>query len=285
MTSSMTTTKTESTQERQRPATKTHGGKFYLARSHIALFPQGFTTYGELCVGGGSVFENLRESSYQRAILNDLHYPTYALWRCLQDPDLFDRFHDTLRGIPYSEEAFVHERTREPDGWDLADIAVQHYCVNRMSRGGMGKTFAWSQRLRGGQPGDLNAWRTALANLPDQHERLQTIDLTITNQHILTCLLELAADPEAFLYIDPPYLTSTRTAKEVYACEMDYPTHEVLLAMLRAARAKVILCGYHSELYDTVLSDWRLVEFRMANHAGQGKKKQKRTECVWMNYQ
>ena len=115
--STMTTTKTESTKDRQRPPVKTHGGKFYLARPHIALFPHGFTTYAELCVGGGSVFENLHEASYQRAILNDLHTPTVALWQCLQSPEFFKPFYRTLQGIPYTEEAFHHERTREPDFW------------------------------------------------------------------------------------------------------------------------------------------------------------------------
>ena len=46
---------------------------------------------------------------------------------------------------------------------------------------------------------------------------------------------------------------------------------------------RVAICGYHSALYDAQLAAWRLYEWRVKNNAGQGRVKQDRVECLWLN--
>jgi DNA adenine methylase len=270
------------TQTRNGPIVKIHGGKFYLARRHIALFPQHFDTYIEPCIGGGSVFLNLNPKTYLSAVINDLHRPTYCLWHALRyhHEELIAR----LRLISYTQEEFEQQRDILvlPDS---IESAVKHYCMQRMSRGGMGKDFAWSDRLRGGQPGDLNAWINSIDNLYVKHEHMAvTPNLEVRNQHLFAILQEHASNPNAFVYIDPPYLHETRTSKKIYANEMTREEHETMLPMICAAKAKIMICGYHSELYDTTLAHWCNLDFEMANHSGQGKSKKRRVETIWMNY-
>jgi len=44
------------------------------------------------------------------------------------------------------------------------------------------------------------------------------------------------------------------------------------------------ISGYRSEEYDRWLSDWRRFDFEMPNNAGQSRRKQRRTESLWVNW-
>ena len=57
-----------------------------------------------------------------------------------------------------------------------------------------------------------------------------------------------------------------------------------LLVTIRQCQGKVMLSGYHSQLYDDTLSDWTLKEFNKANNASGAKEKRRMVECLWMNY-
>jgi DNA adenine methylase len=58
--------------------------------------------------------------------------------------------------------------------------------------------------------------------------------------------------------------------------------HAALLDVVPRCRGTVVLSGYPSPLYDARLVGWRRVSFDMANHAGQGRCKQRRTEVLWI---
>jgi DNA adenine methylase len=270
------------TRSKFRPLVKTHGGKYYLARPLIGLFPDNVNRYVEPFLGGGSVFLNANPQLYRSAVLNDLHAPTANLWSVLRDPDQFQSFCDGLKEVVYNEEWFVYQRDREAT--DPVDAAVRQYCVRRMSRGGMGGDFAWSDRLRGGQPGDLNAWETALAALPSVHRHLAEGKAEVSCVDGIEVISEFGSDPGNFAYVDPPYPHSTRSAKNVYFHEMSDDDHRRLLDSIATCKARIMLSGYSCKLYDDVLGKWRKVEFEMPNHAGQGETKERRTEVVWLNY-
>jgi DNA adenine methylase len=272
------------TSAKNRGAIKVHGGKHYLARRHIELFPEQIETYVEACVGGGSVYANIHPELYKHAVLNDLDWGTFCLWSTLSHPKSFAQFHATLKTIPYTEEAFINQRDRPVSG--PIDWAVKRYCVSRMSRGGMGKAFAWSDRLRGGRPGDLNAWLTALeTDLPELHKRLVGDKPVISCYNVIDLLAtSLAKTKQNFWYLDTPYLKSTRTAPTVYSHEMSHEDHERFLDGANAAEAKLLICGYRSPLYDDRLARWRRIEFDLPNHSGQQAVKERRIECVWLNY-
>lgn len=82
-----------------------------------------------------------------------------------------------------------------------------------------------------------------------------------------------------FMYIDPPYLLSTRADKQ-YKHEMTNTDHEVLLNLLRQSKAKIMLFGYDSALYDDYLADRNKKQFSSCAEHGKP-----RTETVWMNYE
>jgi DNA adenine methylase len=256
---------------------KWHGGKSYLARRITALFPP-HDAYVEPFVGGGSVLLNKAPAAYEMA--GDLNPELIAFWRELRDSPAFV---DLLKEVPYDETTF--ETAGE---WLKSDSrgcrAIGFLVRNRFSRGGLGKDFAWSDRLRGGQPGDVNAWQTIQRELPAIVARIDQV--AFQNRHALELVgyasgLKAMGHRRVLIYCDPPYLHETRTAKDAYAHEMTRGDHEQLLVALRDIDAKVFLSGYRSALYDEALSDWTRHEWELPNHSGQGKTKQRRVECLW----
>jgi DNA adenine methylase len=259
-----------------RPAVKTPGGKAYLARRIVALIPE-HTRYIEPFAGGASVLLNKPRCPLE--MLCDRNDNLINFYRVLRDDT--ERFLECVRRLEYSLQTFNY--VLSGGGASEFWAAVQFLVRRRMSRGGLGKTFAWSERLRGGQPGDLNAWQTMVnRDLPLIAERLQGVEVVV--EDALQLLSRELSDQETLIYADPPYVHSTRTATKVYGhYEMNDWEHEKLLNVLCYTNSRVMLSGYHSELYDRMLKDWTCYEFPIANHSGQGKSKQRRIECLWIN--
>jgi DNA adenine methylase len=91
---------------------------------------------------------------------------------------------------------------------------------------------------------------------------------------------------DALIYCDPPYVHQTRSkgGTEVYGVEMSDDDHRALAKELKSCKAKVLLSGYPSPLYDELYKGWRCVKFDMPNHAAGGRRKSRETECLWMNF-
>lgn len=98
-------------------------------------------------------------------------------------------------------------------------------------------------------------------------------------------LADLAADLDqlgrVLVYVDPPYLLSTRTSDKRYRCEISEADHVRLaeiLADLAALGVAVIVSGYPSPLYDQLYAGWETREFQAMTRGGV------RTEKLWLSY-
>jgi hypothetical protein len=113
--------------------------------------------------------------------------------------------------------------------------------------------------LRAGQPGSHVVFGGALA--------------------VLTMLVT-RAKPDWLVYLDPPYLRETRSAKRMFRHEFDTPEqHAQLLTLLKKLPCRVMISGYRSPLYAQMLEPaWRRVEFAASTRRGP------RLECVWCNF-
>jgi DNA adenine methylase len=254
---------------------KRHGGKAYLARSIAGLIPP-HETYVEPFAGSAAVL--FAKPPAARETIVDMDAGVVALMAALRDTP--DALAARLARLDYAEAAFTAWRDADPATLPQLDLAVKTYVVANMSRGGLGKSFAWSERTRGGRPGDLNAWMTKLDMLPEMARRLAGVE--VVNGDALAVLPRFLSDPASVIYADPPYVHSTRTARAAYGHEMTDAAHARLLDMLDSAAGPVLLSGYACPLYDRRLSRWRRHEAPMPNHSGQGKSKQRRVEVLWV---
>lgn len=261
-----------------RPVFKCHGGKFYLAKWVIDNFPENYEnmTYIEPYIGGANVLINKKKSVNE--IMSDLDANIIEIYHALRDEpkELIRR----LNLCKYCEETF--ERASKKTKFDdYLDHAVNEFIVKRMSRGGLGKAFAWSNRTRGGQPGDVNAWQTAIKGLPNLAERLK--EVYIFNKPAID-VIKAFDSPNSFTYCDPPYLHETRVSKTVYASEMSTEDHIELAHTLNAFQGKAMISGYMSPLYARLYKNWNVEKKKIANHSSQKKTKDKKIEILWKNF-
>jgi hypothetical protein len=83
------------------------------------------------------------------------------------------------------------------------------------------------------------------------------------------------------IYCDPPYLKHTRSSKRsVYRCDLTSDEEHIrLLQILLRLPCMVMLSGYHSALYESVIGHWRQAHFPTVNRAGHPT-----VETIWMNF-
>lgn len=86
--------------------------------------------------------------------------------------------------------------------------------------------------------------------------------------------------PETFVYADPPYpIEDRRDPRARYRCELTSEQHDELVGLLRATRARVLVCGQPWGRYALAFQDWRRHEFPVTLRSGKPG-----VECVWTNY-
>jgi DNA adenine methylase len=267
------------TLRRLRPPFKRHGGKYYLAPWIVPLMPY-HRIYVEPFVGSGSVL--LAKPPAGREVAGDLDEWLVGCWRVLQaDPA---GLLAVLADVEYTQEDFrlavgtIEARAVEPD----SPLGARAFLVrNRFSRGGLGKSFARSTRLRGGRNEQVNSWATIRAQLPAIAARVRGVEF---RRQAAPGLVREFDGPDTLTYLDPPYLPDTRTVRQAYDHEMTRADHRDLLDLAIGCRGRVMISGYPDDLYDGLLAGWRCHRRGMPNHSGQGKSKGRRTECLWCNF-
>lgn len=80
------------------------------------------------------------------------------------------------------------------------------------------------------------------------------------------------------IYCDPPYMLRTRHGKQ-YRCEMDDANHEQLLDMLLKHKGYVVISGYDTDVYNSMLAGWNRFE-----KISYSQVRSKKMEVLWMNY-
>lgn len=269
---------------------KTHGGKAYLANRIRELFPP-HLHYVEPFAGGLSVLlagdgEGVSE------VVNDLNGELVNFWRVLRSDVNFPKFQRSAGSMPFAEAEWGDAgkpRLRlvnpdDPEGdWRAA---LRFFVRCRQSLAGRMNSFTGvtKTRTRRGMNNEVSAWLSAVEGLPAVHARLKRV--LILGPRPALEVIRSQDGPQTLFYLDPPYLTETRTAPDVYAHEMSRDDHFELLLGLGSLAGKFVLSGYPSELYDSFAarSGWRRVDFDIANHASGGAEKRRMVECCWLNY-
>src|SRR3990167_3557767 len=87
-------------------------------------------------------------------------------------------------------------------------------------------------------------------------------------------------DAQTLIYLDPPYLMSTRRSKEkLYKHELTDEQHVELLHTIKSLKCMVMISGYMSELYATELRGWRTDSLRVITRGGKPA-----IEYLWLNF-
>lgn len=255
---------------------KWHGGKHYLAKKIISLFPSRteWLTYVEPYAGGLSVLL-ANDPTGKSEIVNDIDSRLTNFWQVLQNANTFSEFQRIVSVTPFSQEEF----NRPYCGTNI-EKAVRFFVKCCQSYGGQGRTFQPMAvcRTRRGINENASSWLSAVDKLPELHRRLRTV--AVLNDDAYQVIRRLDSKTTLF-YVDPPYLPSTRTSSEVYKHEMSQTQHELLLKLLSNIQGYFVLSGYPSDLYDKY--GWHRTDFDAPNNSASGETKRRMVESVWRN--
>lgn len=259
-----------------RQVLKYPGSKWNIARQLAELIPE-HHSYVEPYFGSGAVLFNKPPSDIET--VNDLDSHVTNLFKCIQkDSECLARL---VMTTPFSRE--VYDSKFEDMDSTIYTSSFQRaagFLVKCWQGHGFrtnGYKVGWKNDVQGRESMyalwnwyRLPEWIIGIA------ERLRMVQ--IENRPALEVIKRFDYG-NVFMYIDPPYLLGIRTGKQ-YKHEMTDADHEELLKVLLQSKAKIMISGYESDMYNDYLKNWNKAYFKScAEHNGT------RTEVVWMNYE
>ena len=248
------------------------GSKWGLAGWIIGYFPE-HHSYLEPFFGSGAVLFNKPRSHIET--VNDLDGNVVNLFEWIKhDPE---RLAHEIYYTPYARQAYEEAFSSMPE--DGLQQAV-NFCIRLNMGHGFrtnGEKVGWKNDVQGREGAyAVKYWRDLPGKIKEATERLREVQIECMPA---TELIKRFNYPDVFMYIDPPYLWKTRTAKQ-YRHEMTDADHEQLLRELLTTQAMIMISGYETDMYNDILKGWHKEQFR--SHAEYGGS---RIETVWMNYE
>lgn len=261
-----------------RTVLKYPGSKWNIARQLVGLIPE-HHSYVEPYFGSGAVLFNKTPSDIET--VNDIDNDVVNLFLCIQEDS--ERLARMVMTTPFSRE--MYDSAFDFENFITEVIGEEPYrkalvflikCWQGHGFRTSGGKVGWKNDVAGREKAyALWNWYRLPEWIIDIAERLRKVQ--IENRPALEVIKRFNREG-VFMYIDPPYLLGTRTRKQ-YMHEMTDHDHEELLKDLLQSKAKIMISGYESEMYNDYLKDWNKCTFNSCAEHGKPRK-----EIIWMNY-
>lgn len=258
-----------------------YGGKYYMAKDIIELFPE-HKMYVEGFGGAGHVLFRKERSDLE--VYNDLHSCLYLFFKFLREDN--QEFIKKLTLTPYSREEFENSKNWMNEENEIEKVRKFYVRTMQSVASNGGWCYAKSKSRRG-MCQSVSRWLGNIEeNLSGVVERLKEVQ--IENLDIIDLINKYDKEDTLF-YLDPPYVPITRQQKKSYEHEMSVAQHQQLIDRLINIKGKVVLSGYDNEIYNKLLDNgWHKVI--LGEYAKRGQKTNegelaKAKEFVWINYE
>ncbi len=208
-------------------------------------------------------------------VYNDLGKNVYSLFKVLANEDSYIKLKNRLELAYYMNG--IREEYKEllkDKSLSVEDRAYYFFYVNRSSFNGVGG-FSRTMLVRRNMSKSTSDYLSAIDRLPELHNRLSSV--IIDNADIFD-LLNRYNKNNVFIYLDPPYVKSTRSSSTNYEVEMGEEEHVKLVNTLLCSESKILISGYDHEIYKPLSKNWFKLDFKSPNSNSQ------RTETLWKNY-
>lgn len=257
-----------------------YGGKTRLAETIVRLMPP-HRVYIEPFAGSLAVL--FAKAPAVNEIVNDVDGGIVTFFRALRDqPQDLER---VCRLTPYARDEFDAAAAVGADT-DL-EVARRFWVrVNQSFAKTAGPRTGWSiTTARTQSPPD--SVHSRIARFAACAERLSRVSI----EHCDAAdLIERLARPDAVVYADPPYLSSTRSQGSAQSADYMHDMgsvaeHERLAEVLHKTPAHVFLSGYRSGLYDQLYRGWERLDITVHVGSSNSRKVERRraVESIWSN--
>lgn len=258
-----------------------YGGKQRIAQTIADLLPE-HDHYVEPFAGGLSVL--LAKSVSGMETVNDVDADLMTFWRVLRDrPDDLAR---VCSLTPHSRAEFMNARDLLEGVTDDLERARLVWVIISQGRSGVTKVTGWRHFQKA--LGSSSSFPRYLSGYVERMHPVaaRMMRVSLESRPALDLIADYGKHPEVLLYVDPPYLGSSRKSVG-YKHEMPRPDqHRELAEALNGCKAAVVLSGYASPLYDDELyRGWNRIEIDAFTGNGSDRSRGSRTEVVWSNRQ
>lgn len=254
-----------------RPALRYFGGKWLMAPTILAALPP-HTHYVEPFGGAFSV--GLRKPRSGQEIYNEINPRIHNFM--VQVKGSCHELIERLEGMPPPTKEYL-QQFWEPHSDPIQDAAYIYYLSQHTFHGVGGRWLGGTSEER------LNA-RPKLDHLLAVSHRLRWTQLWQENYSMV--IRQVADDPQALIYCDPPYLHQTRSQdsrrgehlppRTQFAYELTAEDHEQLLGLITQVNCQVVISGYECDLYNNYLEGWVVTSTATTTNGGDKKK-----EMIW----
>ena len=248
------------------------GGKKRIAPWIISYMPP-HHSYLEPFFGCGGVF--FQKSPARIETINDLDGDVVNFFRVIQNPSTRSKLQEWLIYTPYARE--VYDETFRKAPADPVERAG-YFVVRSMQSHGFRLTerCGWKKDVYGREAAyAVRYFNEMPENIAYMAARLKGVQ--IENRPAIE-LIRAFNHPNVLIYVDPPYVLSTRGRKQ-YRYEMEDPEHVEMLEEICRSDAMVMLSGYDCELYQKYLGNWHKVQI-----GARAQNNLRRVETLWMNF-
>lgn len=254
------------------------GSKWGIADWIISHFPEGYEKmiYLEPFFGSGAVFFNKEPSVVET--INDLDSDIVNLFRILREkPEDLKR---VLELTPYSREEYDLSFESCEDPLEKARrfmVKTTQAIGAKMSGGKCG----WRNHKQLKLGGTACKWGGITTTVDAASSRLRgsTTNLVQIEHMDAFRLIKRYNTPDALIYLDPPYVRSSRKSGALYLHELRDEDHKRLLELILSSQSKIIISGYDNALYNNALSGWET-----DTTISRTTSTQMACEKIWLNY-
>lgn len=264
------------------------GSKFRLTNQLTSALPHD-RIYIEPFMGSASIY--LNRSIDAKNILCDQDITITNMWRVVADKEKGEEFKELFLQTPVDNLIFKRCLGEEMEGTEV-EKAVKTYYILVYSFDGNRKNMRYGSKPEKWNSMHEKARRDLLGNWNTWYCHAERAE--ITNDNALNVIARYKDCEEAVMMLDPPYVKELlgKYCKDLYRSKFSDSEQHELLALIRDAKAKILLCGYRGEtyLYDQYLnsaSGWHCycVNDRLNKSCRTTAKKGFAKEYIWVNYE
>lgn len=290
------------------------GGKRSLASEIVRELGRHTQYFEPFC---GSMAVLLAKPPSQKETVNDRHGDLINLARIVADQQWGPRLHERLQGTLFSEDLLRTAGAKLGDDSEISllvhhekslteyglERAYWYFLASWMGRNGTAGTARLDYQLAvrwtasGGSP--TVRFRNAVDSMPAWHRRLQNV--VILCRDAFAILDRFEDVPQTAIYVDPPYLSDTRSKGAVrngrggkYLHEFDHTgelfgdDHSRLADVLHGYKqARVVVSYYDSPRIRDLYRGWTFVDHARQKHLhaqnGRGARKKEAPELLIIN--